>query len=204
MDAAADTSSDRNDEVDQEMLDLFAIMNSTVVELQIEIDRLESNEYKHSFKGYDSGSNSDDRDDNEKEKRNQKPHVQGKERVKQRQRCCLQTHVMKGSVSSSKVYVSGKERCAAQKEGEEKEGIAIMTMTLDDDDDGGTNGIHWDRIKPVVAGDPDYVPVAAPTAHFDRIEPAKAGDPDYVPVTDYTPTAPFLRRLSTKFRSWLQ
>mmetsp|Transcript_20308 Transcript_20308/g.56479 ORF Transcript_20308/g.56479 Transcript_20308/m.56479 type:complete len:228 (+) Transcript_20308:235-918(+) len=227
MSSAIGAPKDGNDGIDEEMVDLFAIMNSSIVELQIEMDRLECKEYRDGANARDNGSHShsDEGSGNGNGNGNDEQQIQREQEQEQEKR--LVDGESLSSVLSPKNPMpdddDAVEVCAEEEDEERQDELVEAMMPSLEDYENATDQqrqhhaasasasaslptpAQWDKVEPSTSGDSDYVPVTSPSAiHWDKLEPARRGDSDYVPVADYTPTATLLKRLNAAVRSWLQ
>jgi len=166
---------DNDDGIDEETINLFAIMDSTMAELQIEMELLESKEYIienndstviANFNKNDKNKNNNGTDKKEKEDR-YLPRLQlgskddNTEEVEDAVNYSPPPSTGIGigvttevSSSSSSSYFDGDDG-----DSDELDEMNMMGKTLS-----LPNNIKWDKIEPAAMGDPDYVPIADYTA----------------------------------------
>lgn len=174
------TSPIKDDSIDPETVDLFAVMNSSLLELQIEMERLESKEYDDDYY-YEKPEDTIKSDDQHQ------PEEDGFSTIQK-----MTSKLHQGPTP----ILCEKDTRNAENERNEWKGcfdsrLSTNTKNMKDGEHARASGsvsIYWDKIEPPKVGDPDYVPVSVPSnlVHWDKLHPAKKGDSDFVQVADYT------------------
>jgi hypothetical protein len=190
----AETTTSVDDTFDGETIDLFALMNSSMVELQIEMDLLESKEYLND-NGSDnaSGNASDNGNDNGNENATD---VAGDK----------EDHTLaqpSPSTFSSQFPSLPKLDGICEPEKTTTIGTGSATSTDISAATNTTIAVNWQAIEPARIGDHDYSPISDYTVVGPPVKliAAKVGDQDYSPVSDYTSTTASTNATKTTTKS---
>ena len=174
----AETTTAIDDAFDGETIDIFALMNSSMVELQIEMDMLDNKEYLNdnenstgSDNGSDNGSGNATDVAGDKEDHtvaqpspflSQFPSLPKLDSICEPEK---KTTATTGSATSTATTTT----------------TTTTTTTVD---------VNWQAIEPAQIGDQDYSPISDYTVVGPPValKPAKVGDQDFSPISDYTST----------------
>jgi hypothetical protein len=173
MGGEIETTTTIDDAFDGETIDLFAVMNSSMVELQIEMELLENKEYLKDNWNYENSNGSGNATD-----------VVGDE----------EDHPLAQPSPFPSPFPSLTKLdsfCDPEKITTTTTGSATSTATAID--------INWQAMEPAQIGDQDYSLVSDYTVVGPAVAltPAKVGDQDYSPVSDYTSTTAAATKTTT-------